>query len=198
MFLSNSIVSSDSKDNTIFSFVIESSKLFENFIEGFIKKNKTSIGVQKIYAQKEKYLGKDLKTNKPIFQTSIDFLIEKDNREKVLADAKYKRIWPIKGEGKKRNYGIESADVYQMLAYSNIWNINQVILFYPLYFDEDENFSHEFEFDTHGNKVYIQVRTLPLINHDEDKFKKSHYKLSDIFSFNNQKICEILRESILA
>jgi len=193
MFLSNSIISSDSKDNTIFSFVIESSKFFEIFIEGFIKKNKTSIGVNKILTQKEKYIGKDLKTKKPIFQTSIDFLIEKDNREIVLADAKYKRIWPIKGNDKKRNYGIESADVYQMLAYSNIWNINQVILFYPLYFDEDENFSHKFEFETHGKKVNIQVRTLPLINHDEDKFKKSHYKLSDIFSSNNDEICEVIR-----
>jgi len=195
MFLSNSIVSTDSKDNTIFSFVIESSKLFENFIEGFIKKNKASIGVKKIHTQKGKYIGKDLETKQSIFKTSIDFLIEKDDTEKVLVDAKYKRVWPEKGEGKKRNYGIESADIYQMLAYSNLHKIPEVILFYPLYFDEDDNISHAFEFDNQANKlnkVNIEARTLPLINHDENKFKGSHFKLSDIFSSNNDEICKLL------
>jgi len=42
------------------------------------------------------------------------------------------------------------------------------------------------------------VRTLPLIDHDENKFKESHFKLSDIFSSNIDEICEILSGAILA
>ncbi len=38
--------------------------------------------------------------------------------------------------------------------------------------------------------------TLPLINHDENKFKGSHFKLSDIFSSNDDEICEVLIGSI--
>ena len=58
--------------------------------------------LKKFTPKKENILEKDLETKQSIFKTSIDFLIEKDDTEKVLVDAKYKRLWPEKGEGQKK------------------------------------------------------------------------------------------------
>ncbi|MEO1045914.1 MAG: calmodulin-binding protein [Pseudomonadota bacterium] len=64
----------------------------------------------------------------PFFQTKPDFMLLQEGKVVSLIDAKWKRLVP-KTRDKKQQ--ISQADVYQMMAYSRLYDCPDLVLLYP-------------------------------------------------------------------
>jgi 5-methylcytosine-specific restriction enzyme subunit McrC len=62
------------------------------------------------------------------FQTRPDIVIRDGNRIAMIVDTKWKRMTSQIDDPKQ---GVSQADVYQLMAYSRIYNCNRVMLLYP-------------------------------------------------------------------
>ena len=65
---------------------------------------------------------------KPRFQTRPDLLIERNHQTVMIIDTKWKRIG---GHPEDAKSGVSQADVYQMMAYAQLYHCPQVMLLYP-------------------------------------------------------------------
>ena len=70
----------------------------------------------------------DDKEGKPRFQTRPDMIIERNHQTVMIIDTKWKRI--ERHSVDTRN-GVSQADVYQMMAYAQLYHCPQVMLLYP-------------------------------------------------------------------
>ncbi len=62
------------------------------------------------------------------FQTRPDLCIQKDGRNILIIDTKWKNIEHPDIDPK---YGVKQSDVYQLMAYSQLYNCPRVVLLYP-------------------------------------------------------------------
>lgn len=66
---------------------------------------------------------------KPLFETEPDLrLIRRDESVAMILDTKWKRLVD---RSEKRKMDIDEADVYQMMAYAQLYNCNRLVLLYP-------------------------------------------------------------------
>ena len=142
MFLSGMSIKTDDNDLEIFTFLIPTEKLFEDFLFGFIKDEfQYKLGIKDIISQGDQY-GKQrpLAQEKDETDTVINqsFRLKPDiyisrNFNNIILDTKYKVIYNredgIEIDRKKNDVSI--SDVYQMLAYTIKLNVNTCHLIYP-------------------------------------------------------------------
>lgn len=62
------------------------------------------------------------------FQTRPDILVYQDSEIRLVIDTKWKRLYPHSQDPKQ---GISQSDVYQLMAYSQLYESDQVMLLYP-------------------------------------------------------------------
>lgn len=62
------------------------------------------------------------------FRTRPDIIIRQDDRVAMIIDTKWKRMTPRIDDPKQ---GVSQADVYQLMAYSQLYNCQNVMLLYP-------------------------------------------------------------------
>jgi 5-methylcytosine-specific restriction enzyme subunit McrC len=197
MFLSSTMVSSASNKLTVFSFLIEMSWVYENFLMEFIRNNKKVLGVKKI-KKGGGVLATDLKTGENRFNVEFDFEILMEDDTIVLADAKYKWIYrEIDGRNRSsNNYGIKSGDVYQMTAYSHLCNTRNIHLFYPKYYDHGpEELKHAFKInDKSGVSPFdLTAEGLDICNYNIGEFKEEK-KLSEYFEQTEKNLLKQLKQ----
>ena len=130
LIIANSNVNFQNRTIENFYFLFDMNRLFEKFIGIFIKKNMEEIKVNYSYnilkVEEQARIG-------TLFDIRLtpDLLIEyqhEDTIKKLLIDFKYKML-----SSKKYRYGVSTADLYQMFAYSQSQKtkFNDVILLYP-------------------------------------------------------------------
>ena len=188
MFLSNSEVSTSDDDLSVFSFLVNTETLFEDFIQGFMVKNKRDMNIRNIIPQKRGYLGKERHSNANSFNVKIDYLIEMNNGRKIIADAKYKRIYPTRIES-DANFGISNSDIFQMISYSYRKDIDHIFLFYPEYTSNGkEVIHHQFDLlDAQDNeKILLDAVTLFVIM-DYVDFKKDK-SINELFEATEHRL----------
>ena len=142
MFLSGMSIKSDENDLEIFTFLIPTAKLFEDFLFGFIKDEfQYKLGIKDIINQGDQF-GKQrpLAQKKDETDTVINqsFRLKPDiyisrNFNDIILDTKYKVIYnkedAIEIDRKKSDVSV--SDVYRMLAYTVKLNVNTCHLIYP-------------------------------------------------------------------
>lgn len=175
MFISNSMVSSYKDDLSVFSFLVNTESIYEDFLYGFINKHKNALDIQSIIPQDLDSLAKEKPLGEKSFNVKMDYLIIKNDSRQIIADAKYKRIYREKSNDskKRKNYGISNSDVFQMISYSYRKDINDVLLLYPSYSSEKTKpIIHEFDvIDSNDSpKIDLKAGTLNIINYNEDEF----------------------------
>lgn len=181
LFLSNSTVLSYKDELDVFAFLIPMEYVFEDFIYGFIKKELTDI---KIKAQQ----GTTKLTTDGAFQLRPDLVIYLNDKN-IIADTKYKKIYPTLSNDKKK--GISESDMYQMLAYAVRNKVDEIKLLYPstvLDSDEEEtiNFNIIDEFATE-TRVKIHAHKLPIIaDHWQELDTKKN--IDDLFIDTTEKL----------
>ncbi|WP_017349048.1 McrC family protein [Pantoea sp. A4] len=103
--------------------------LFEAYIAALAKRAvRDTESIVRAQAGRLYCLIEDKKEGKPRFQTRPDLIIERDQKIIMIIDTKWKCIEPHSEDTKK---GVSSADVYQMMAYAQIYQCPQVTLLYP-------------------------------------------------------------------
>ncbi len=159
-FLSMQQFSGTDSEKSNFCFLFPMESLFEDFVTGVLQAKGKEKGI-KVIAQAKKHT--KFLTNEAAFQLKPDILIPK----KRIIDAKYKKLSLEKG----KNYHIQSADLYQMLAYATRFGIKDMVLIYPQYryFDSPKSFIFEIENSLSAEKEVITIKILSVqIDVDSD------------------------------
>jgi 5-methylcytosine-specific restriction enzyme subunit McrC len=179
MFLSGMSIKSNDTDYEIFSFLIPTDKLFEDFIFGFIKnKFQFSHGIIDIKNQgdsegKQRPLAieKD-ETNKILrntFRLKPDIYIKKEQKD-IIIDTKYKAIY-TKDEAleNERSYnGVSINDVYQMLAYTVKLEVKTCHLLYPNIIGVNNTLGTHYEIEHKNGEISkVYYHRLPTLIENE-------------------------------
>jgi len=162
MFLSGMSIKTDDDDHEIFTFLIPTEKLFEDFLFGFIKNEfQYSPGIKNIQSQGDQE-GKQrplaLEKNeaglvlKSSFKLKPDIYISKKSKDLIL-DTKYKSIYSKEEalENDRNKNGVSISDIYQMLAYSVKLDVKICHLLYPDIIGVSNNLGTHYEI-IHNNK----------------------------------------------
>lgn len=128
-----SLAPSAGKDET-FSLLFNMYELFEEFIARFIQRNAVSFGLHKSDVRiqtRDRYLccvrqddGRKFRK----FQMKPDILIGPREVPSLIIDTKWKRL---KSSDEDDKNGVSQADMYQMYAYAQRYQCNDVLLLYP-------------------------------------------------------------------
>ena len=193
MFLSGMSVKTDDDKLEIFTFLIPTEILFQDFIFGFINEEfrfeKNIIGIFSETNNKGKLLplAKEIqKTGKEkyVFKLKPDIYIEREATH-IILDTKYKVVY-TKEEAKvetRQQSGVSIIDVYQMLAYTVKFNVKIVHLIYPAKLNSCENNSSRYEIDHHinGSISTIYYHRIPVIieNTCENKSLEQRIELQE-------------------
>lgn len=144
MFLDSLIADHNDTSLSTFSFLVKMDWLYQQFLFGFINQNKDSFNVKKVQVSKD-YIGRVKGTNRNYFNIDLDYLFIFNNGSRLIGDAKYKKLYNLsESEEGLSKYNIDSADLYQMIAYSFRKGIKDIILLYPKY-DDSRSFKNVIE-----------------------------------------------------
>lgn len=111
----------------VLSLLFDMNRLFEAYIGRVLRKVAVSEGMKLREQGPQKYLAVEKTTNKNIFLMKPDMtLMDKLGNPKVIFDTKWKLL-----DSTDNKYGISQADMYQMLAYAQRYECNDVVLIYP-------------------------------------------------------------------
>lgn len=109
-----------------FALVFDMAELFERYIGKQMKKALRPNGHEVLLQHSKHYLVKDSKTNYRLFQLRPDIVVTTDQKPSCIVDTKWKRLLPS-----ERKLGVSQADLYQMLAYSERYQCESILLLYP-------------------------------------------------------------------
>lgn len=195
MFLSNSQVSAANDKVSVFSFLVNTASLYENFLQGFLIRNKNELGISKV-SKATSTLGALTVTGKGKFGVEFDFKISMTDGRDILADAKYKRIYKKeRGDDKSKNFGIGNSDVFQMMSYSQRTGIQQLHLFYPKYMVHGESvLTHRFNmYDSPLTaNTQLSAEGLDICNYNIADFSEGK-ELSDYFEETEKNLLKQLK-----
>jgi 5-methylcytosine-specific restriction enzyme subunit McrC len=102
--------------------------LFEEFIGRTLQQLFRSPDLQVTLQGPRRHVLSESQTGIKRFRTQPDIVIQQGGRPRVVIDTKWKRL---KGEIEDARRGVGQADVYQMLAYGEVYDARDLILLYP-------------------------------------------------------------------
>lgn len=115
-----------------FSLLFKMNDLFEVYVEKMLARSLGPLGYRvraqggRLYCLNE--IRDDGKVERGVFQTRPDIIVEKFNQLHMIIDTKWKRL-SANVEDRKR--GISQSDVYQMMAYGQVYGCEDLVLLYP-------------------------------------------------------------------
>jgi len=109
-----------------YSLLFEMNVLFEKYIERILSRALVGTGLHLISQGGYRYCLYEGGTGR--FRTRPDLIVCKDKDIALIIDTKWKRITPHIDDPKQ---GISQADVYQLMAYSRLYECAKVMLLYP-------------------------------------------------------------------
>ena len=116
-----------------FSLLFEMNTLFEEYVARSLMRALagTEIRVHLQGPQKHALLAA---TGEKYFATRPDIVIARDGKNELIIDTKWKRL---KGPVDDAKRGVGQADVYQMMAYSQVYQCDNLLLLYPHHTEMD-------------------------------------------------------------
>jgi 5-methylcytosine-specific restriction enzyme subunit McrC len=115
-------------DTPGFSLLFAMHELFERYVTIMLQRALTPLGYRVHAQSRRRYcLHEWQQESQGVFQTRPDVLLSKDTKQVVL-DTKWKRLLPPETKAK---WGVSQADVYQMMAYAQVYESDELVLLYP-------------------------------------------------------------------
>lgn len=111
-----------------FSLLFEMNTLFEEFIGRKLKQRLAGSGLSVSLQGGRLYCLEDEQSGQLTFQTRPDILIRRNGQIVHIIDTKWKRISSEIDDPKR---GVSQSDVYQMMAYGQVYNCPCLTLLYP-------------------------------------------------------------------
>lgn len=108
------------------SLLFEMNTLFENYVARLLRRALAGSGLQVVAQGGHRDCLFEEKVGR--FRTKPDLIIRRSERVVMVIDTKWKRMIPQIDDPKQ---GVSQGDVYQLMAYSQIYNCPNVMLLYP-------------------------------------------------------------------
>lgn len=109
------------------SLLFEMSALFEEYIARML--SQALIGTDlRVVSQGGRLYCLEVKDGRGLFQTRPDIQVKRGDKVIQIIDTKWKRIANIADDPKR---GVSQADVYQMMAYGQLYKCDRLTLLYP-------------------------------------------------------------------
>ena len=150
MFVENTSVDLSKNKFENITLIWDMNKLFEEFIFEIMKKYENEFECTLTAQKGRKLLVGDVSKKRNTF---VDIMVEKENRERLVLDTKYKIF---KGVNDFTN-----ADVFQVSTYCLLHNANKAILIYPRWNKEKPNVQN-FKLNTNEKDIKISFKTIDL------------------------------------
>jgi 5-methylcytosine-specific restriction enzyme subunit McrC len=127
LLLGNRFQTTSSGDGQGFSLLFEMNTLFEEFIGRTLQRALSGSGLDvRLQGPRDHVLEAD--DGSRCFATRPDIVISRAGKPVLVIDTKWKRLSGALDDPKR---GVGQADVYQMMAYAQIYQCHQVMLLYP-------------------------------------------------------------------
>ncbi|WP_171947949.1 McrC family protein [Bradyrhizobium erythrophlei] len=128
LFLQRQFQSTTSGPIEGFSLLFEMNTLFEEFVGRILQSalRGTDLAVQLQGPKRHALI--DQHTGVPRFATRPDIVVSRKGKPLLVIDTKWKRL---KGAIDDAKRGVGQADVYQMMAYSHVYECDRLMLLYP-------------------------------------------------------------------
>lgn len=110
-----------------FSLLFEMNTLFEEYVARILRRALAPHGLQ-VVSQGGRLYCLETEDRRGLFQTKPDILIKRRGEVVQIIDTKWKRIASKIDEPKQ---GVSQGDVYQMMAYGQLYRCPQLTLLYP-------------------------------------------------------------------
>lgn len=168
----------------VFAFLFDMNALFEKWLAALMKPLAWRYGLMLKEQGPKRYLAYRQDLDKPVFQTRPDMALLDETRRVVwLADAKWKLL-----DSAELKMDISQADLYQMIAYANRYEVGHLLLIYPY----QENFTAPVHLRVNG-PLNASITVLPVDIQNEARAKQA---LADL-AFSNLSNPNYQREDIL-
>ena len=189
MFLLNKTTDYYLDANNSFCFMFPTDLLFEGFVGGFIQhilQNEARVSLQASEVSLINRIHLGDQEFEQAFVMRHDILIEHPEKGMFILDTKYKEVSRFDGNEDFREdliNDINSADLYQMLAYAISRGLNKVYLLYPQFKSEDNEPNPAImntPVNIHGESSNIDIYAvrIPFVFEDDDDKTKRRLKES--------------------
>jgi 5-methylcytosine-specific restriction enzyme subunit McrC len=115
-----------------FSLLFEMNTLFEQYVGRLIRRAAAGSGLTVHLQGGRLYCLHDADKRRALFQTRPDILIKRGSEVVHVIDTKWKRIGARIDDPKR---GVSQGDVYQMMAYAQLYRCDSLVLLYPHHVD---------------------------------------------------------------
>lgn len=109
-----------------FALMFDMGELFERYVGKLTQKAVRPLGYEALLQNSKHYLARDQQTQQRLFQMRPDIVVTFEGEPTCIVDTKWKRLQPG-----QRKLGVDQADLYQMLAYSERYQCQSILLLYP-------------------------------------------------------------------
>lgn len=111
-----------------FSLLFEMNTLFEKYIGLSLKHAAKDSNVQVTLQGPRSHALFEIGSEKKLFMTKPDIVIQFEGNPVMIIDTKWKRLNRAIDDAK---HGVSQSDVYQMMAYAHVYQIENLLLLYP-------------------------------------------------------------------
>lgn len=170
LFLNRKFQTTSAGEFKGFSLLFEMNDLFESYIAIELSRGLRGTGLRVIPQGGMRYCLNEVQSGKFYFRTRPDILVMRGNDVAVIIDTKWKRL---KNNWDDPKHGISQADIYQMMAYGQLYNCNRLILLYPHHFELERPEGISSLNRVLGTNMEISVSTIDVTEHSfiEDRLK---------------------------
>jgi len=147
-----------------FSLLFEMNRLFEEFIGRTLRIAMRDNGIRVTLQGPKNYALSEIGTNEPRFMTKPDIVIHGGDRPVMVIDTKWKRL---AGQIDDQKRGVSQSDVYQTMAYAQIYRVKHLMLLYPHHAElgKDDGLVCDYRI-TGAEEVRLSIATISLIDLD--------------------------------
>jgi 5-methylcytosine-specific restriction enzyme subunit McrC len=110
-----------------FSLLFEMNTLFEEYVARMLKRALVETDLR-VISQGGRLYCLETDNRRGLFQTRPDILIKRGDKVVQIIDTKWKKITPRMEDAKQ---GVAQGDVYQMMAYGQLYKCDRLTLLYP-------------------------------------------------------------------
>lgn len=111
-----------------FSLVFEMNTLFEEFVGSTLKVALQAMNLHVTLQGPRSFALSEMDEATPRFMTKPDIVIHQAGSPVMIIDTKWKRL---RGSIDDPKRGVSQADVYQMMAYGQVYGVKRLLLLYP-------------------------------------------------------------------
>lgn len=128
LLLSERFQTSTQGETAGFALLFDMNALFESYVGQLVRKSLRGTGLKALLQGGKLHCLTEQETGRKLFQTRPDILIKRGSKVVQIVDTKWKRIFSRLDDPK---CGVTQADVYQMMAYAQLYKAERLTLLYP-------------------------------------------------------------------